>query len=66
MNKKFNTGQKCKISGQYKVKGENREITMVEGNTFPPSSSRGSATYTLVDSTKHKKNKIIGVNYGYW
>lgn len=55
MKKHYNNGQKCEISGQYKVKGENREITMVAGNTFPPSSSRGNATYTLVDSTKHKK-----------
>ena len=64
MNKKFNTGQKCEVSGQYQVNGSNLEITMVKDKKFPPSNGK-SATYTLVDSTKHKKNKIIGVNYEY-
>ncbi|MEI0844058.1 hypothetical protein R4M06_08930 [Brachyspira pilosicoli] len=55
MNKDYSNGQKCEISGQYKVKGENREITMVAGNTFPPSPDGKDVTYILVDVTKHKK-----------
>lgn len=54
MNKKFNTGEKCEVSGQYQVNSSNLEITMVKDKKFPPSNGK-SATYTLVDSTKHKK-----------
>ncbi|WP_198295089.1 hypothetical protein [Brachyspira pilosicoli] len=48
-------GEKCTKSGQYKVQGESREITMIEGNIFPPSPDGKDVTYILVDATKHKK-----------
>lgn len=54
MNKKFNTGQKCEVSGQYQVNSSNLEITMVKDKKFPPS-NRKNAKYTLKDITKHKK-----------
>lgn len=50
-NKKLKTGEKAPESGQYRVIGENREVTMVKGNKLPPSKSE----YRLVDKTKHKK-----------
>ena len=48
------TGNIAPVSGQYKVKGSNTEITLVKGKLVPPVSS-GSAQFTLVDKTKHKK-----------
>lgn len=50
----YKCGEICPISGQYKVRGENREITMIKGNKFPPSPNRTDISYILVDKTKHK------------
>lgn len=51
---KVKTGQKCPQSGQYKPRGSNTEVTLVQGKTVPPTSS-GVTSFVLVDKTKHKK-----------
>ena len=50
---KVKTGEKCPQSGQYKIKDQNTEITLVKGKRVPPTSS-GATSFTLVDKTKHK------------
>ena len=51
---KVKTGQKCPQSGQYKPRGSNTEVTLVQGKTVPPT-SYGVTSFVLVDKTKHKK-----------
>ena len=51
---KVKTGQKCPQSRQYKPRGSNTEVTLVQGKTVPPTSS-GVTSFVLVDKTKHKQ-----------
>lgn len=56
----YKPGELAPESGQYKVVGsrgadKEREITMVQGKTFPPAPSGSDIRYVLVDLTKHKK-----------
>lgn len=51
-NKKLNPGTPAPESGQYRVVGENREITAVKGKSLPPGRKPGTK-YVLVDKTKH-------------
>ena len=50
------TGGIVPKSGQYKPQGSKTEVTFVQGNKVPPTSS-GAAKFTLVDQTKHKEGK---------
>lgn len=55
MKKKYyNPGEKADISGQYKNIKTEREVTVTEGEPFPPTPEKGQK-YILVDRTKHKK-----------
>lgn len=49
---KVKTGEKVKISGQYRVVGCKREITLVSGKKVPPTNT-GNTSFVLVDKTKH-------------
>lgn len=51
---KVKTGEKAPVSGQYKVKGGQTEITLVQGKRVPPTAS-GATHFILVDKTKHGK-----------
>lgn len=51
---KVKTGQTAPVSGQYKPKGSNREVTMIKGKRVPPT-PEGAAEFRLVDVTKHKR-----------
>lgn len=51
---KTKTGQKAPVSGQYKPKGSNTEVTLVQGKKVPPTLN-GATDFKLVDKTKHKK-----------
>jgi hypothetical protein len=51
------TGEKVKTSGQYKASGTDKEVTLVKGKKTPPNVYGGLNKFTLVDKTKHKKNK---------
>ena len=53
MANKIATGGTAKISGQYKVPGMKREITLSKGDRVPPYGGKAQ-TFTLVDKTKHK------------
>ncbi|MFC4556764.1 YjzC family protein [Virgibacillus kekensis] len=52
-NKQYKTGEKASESGKYKVdklvngntSGDNTEIDMNEGDSFPPSPSENEAAY---------------------
>ncbi|MBD5390995.1 hypothetical protein HDR67_03215 [bacterium] len=48
------TGSICPQSGQYRPKGVNTEITLVQGKRVPPAYN-GATSFDLVDKTKHKK-----------
>jgi len=50
--KKLTPGTPAPESGQYKVVGENREITAVKNKPLPPGRKKGTK-YVLVDKTKH-------------
>lgn len=50
------TGEKAPISGQYKVVGEKREITLVKNKKVPPAGN-GINKFVLVDKTKHERGK---------
>lgn len=51
--KTYHTGQKAPNSGQYKVSGTNREVTLSKGERVPP--TPGHRGVNLVDRTKHKR-----------
>lgn len=51
---KVQTGEKAPVSGQYKIKGGQTEITLVQGKRVPPTTS-GATQFTLVDKTRHSK-----------
>lgn len=51
---KVKTGEKAPVSGQYKIKGGQTEITLIQGKRVPPSAS-GITQFTLVDKTRHSK-----------
>ena len=60
--RKWKPGQICPISGQYAVWHQARrygkfkpasEITMVEGEVFPPH-GEGKVRYRLADTTRHE------------
>ncbi len=51
---KVKTGEKAPVSGQYKIKGGQTEITLVQGKRVPPTTS-GATQFTLVDKTRHSK-----------
>ena len=53
MSVKIKTGGTVPVSGQYKAKGTNTEVTFVAGKKVPPTHN-GAATFTLVDKTKHR------------
>lgn len=50
--KKLSPGDIAPESGQYRVVGENREITAVKGKPLPPGRKKGTI-YVLADKTKH-------------
>ena len=57
----YKPGQKAPRSGQYNVVGPkggktNKEVTVVKGEPFPPSTKKGS-TYILSDPTKNKSGR---------
>ncbi|MBI3573248.1 MAG: hypothetical protein HY092_03555 [Candidatus Kerfeldbacteria bacterium] len=45
-------GQKAKRSGQYRLVGSKKEVTMVKGRKLPPTHKR-HRHYRLTDPTKH-------------
>ena len=53
-------GQKATRSGQYQQigprGGKGREVTVVRGETLPPTTSKGSS-YRLVDPSKNKSGR---------
>lgn len=56
---KLRPGEKVPYSGQYKVLGARgkdlkREVTLVRGESAPPTQKKGQ-TMVLVDKTKHAK-----------
>jgi len=52
---KVRTGGVAPKSGQYKVAGTQREITLTKGERVPPNGGKAQ-TFVLVDKTKHKGN----------
>lgn len=52
-NVKVSTGGTAKVSGQYRVPGTRREITLSKGERVPPYGGEAQ-TFRLVDKTKHK------------
>lgn len=59
MGKVFKPGQKSPRSGQYEIVGSRGgrtgvERTVVKGEPFPPTESKGQ-TFKLADATKHRK-----------
>ncbi len=53
MPKRHKSGQVCQKSGQYKNTKTGYEVTVTEGEPFPPTPKPGQ-NYVLVDKTKHK------------
>jgi hypothetical protein len=47
------TGEKAPVSGQYRPKGTNEEITLSKGDRVPPYDKQAKK-FVLVDKTKHK------------
>jgi hypothetical protein len=56
----FKPGQEAPKSGQYQQigprGGSGREVTVVKGETLPPTTAPGS-TYKLVDPSKNKSGR---------
>lgn len=50
----FRPGEKCPKSGQYINTMTRTEVTVVKGESFPPT-PKPNQRYKLVDKTKHKK-----------
>lgn len=59
-NSGLKPGEIASKSGQYRETGprggEGREVTVVKGEPFPPTTQPGS-TYTLVDPTDNKSGR---------
>lgn len=53
MSVKTRTGEKVKVSGQYRPVGKRTEVTFVKGHKVPP--FKNSTSFVLVDKTKHSK-----------
>jgi len=51
--KYFKPGEKAKVSGQYKNIKTGREVTVTQGEPFPPTPKKRQG-YILTDPTKHK------------
>lgn len=51
---KVKTGGTTRTSGQYRVLGMKREITLSKGDRIPPYGGKAKV-FVLVDKTKHKK-----------
>lgn len=50
---KVSTGEKARVSGQYRPAGSRKEITLSRGDRVPPYDGEAKK-FTLVDPTKHK------------
>jgi len=51
--KYFKPGEKAKVSGQYENIKTGREVTVTQGEPFPPTPKKRQG-YILTDPTKHK------------
>ena len=49
------TGKPAPVSGQYRPSGGRTEYTLSKGDITPPYRHGARQTFTLVDTTKHKK-----------
>lgn len=53
MKRTYKPGEIALISGQYRVVGTKREVTVAKKEPFPPAPKKGMR-FRLVDPTKHK------------
>ena len=53
IKKYFKHREKAKVSGQYKNIKTGREVTVTQGEPFPPTPKKRQG-YILTDPTKHK------------
>lgn len=49
----FKPGEKALVSGQYRLVGTKREVTVAKKEPIPPAPKKGMK-FRLVDQTKHK------------
>lgn len=50
ITREYKSGQECPRSGQWLDSATGNEITLTEGEVFPPSRGR----FTIVDETRHR------------
>ena len=51
----FKPGEKAPVSGQWKVGHTKREVTVSQGETFPPGPKGSHPRYHDPDKTRHKR-----------